>query len=365
LTISFSIFSLYLYVFARVLFAILRKAKLLDDDDDEDFVSIDRKPTAPPLAIQPTIAWHRPTLLTGLAAPPTVNSKEKITQTTRMASVPPVTYENEFAVPNSPAPMSDVEQALDMTAQSSTTTAPIPFFVPQALIPALAPGPAVAAVPVPHTAVIPAKPPTPAVATAEIVQSLGLPMFLVGYKVDALEQLASQPSLLSTFVGVNGMYDQSRLTTFVQAMSGDAIPAQDSLQQQTTNSGYGSAGTYGKASESNAYGSTSSTGGSYGQASTYGSSYSSSSTRSNDRGSGPEANLHLSGYGPSTTQAEILSLFSPYVTVSEVVMKANFSFVNTRYVIARFLFCFSFFLLVSMLEANVPFFLFSLFYLLQ
>eukprot|EP00536_Pseudo-nitzschia_multiseries_P001645 jgi/Psemu1/300895/fgenesh1_kg.21_\ len=43
-----------------------------------------------------------------------------------------------------------------------------------------------------------------------------------------------------------------------------------------------------------------------------------------------EGNLHLSGYGPGTTQAEIIALFSPYVQVSEVVMKATFCFVNTN-----------------------------------
>jgi RNA recognition motif-containing protein len=43
-----------------------------------------------------------------------------------------------------------------------------------------------------------------------------------------------------------------------------------------------------------------------------------------------EANLHLSGYGPMTTPDEIIALFAPYVHVTEVVPKSNFSFVNTR-----------------------------------
>ena len=42
-----------------------------------------------------------------------------------------------------------------------------------------------------------------------------------------------------------------------------------------------------------------------------------------------EGNLHLSGYGPHTTQPEIIALFSPYVQVREVVMKGTFCFVNT------------------------------------
>ena len=37
-----------------------------------------------------------------------------------------------------------------------------------------------------------------------------------------------------------------------------------------------------------------------------------------------EGNLHLSGYGPSTTQADIITLFGPYVQVDEVVMKGTF-----------------------------------------
>ena len=36
------------------------------------------------------------------------------------------------------------------------------------------------------------------------------------------------------------------------------------------------------------------------------------------------------GYGPTTTEHEIRALFEPYVHVDEVVMKSNFSFVNTR-----------------------------------
>jgi hypothetical protein len=42
-----------------------------------------------------------------------------------------------------------------------------------------------------------------------------------------------------------------------------------------------------------------------------------------------EGNLHLSGYGPGTTEAEIIAAFAPYVQVDEVVMKGTFSFVNT------------------------------------
>ena len=38
----------------------------------------------------------------------------------------------------------------------------------------------------------------------------------------------------------------------------------------------------------------------------------------------------MAGYGPTTTQVEIIALFSPYVRVKEVVMKNGFCFVNTN-----------------------------------
>jgi len=63
-----------------------------------------------------------------------------------------------------------------------------------------------------------------------------------------------------------------------------------------------------------------------------GSGPSSSSSRNNGyRGdqNNTDCNLHLSGYGPTTTQADIITLFAPYVQVDEVVMKGTFSFVNT------------------------------------
>jgi hypothetical protein len=40
-----------------------------------------------------------------------------------------------------------------------------------------------------------------------------------------------------------------------------------------------------------------------------------------------DGNLHVSGFGPATTEADIMVAFAPYVQVDEVVMKGNFAFV--------------------------------------
>ena len=307
------------------LFSVLRKSKLTDDDDDDVGMGVE-----PPAmsTIRPAIAWHVPSLLPENpdAPPPQVNSKERVVQTTRMASVTAARYSSEYSVPGNPTPLSDVEQALDMTSQASTVTQMIPFFVPQAPVQA----PVAAAAPLAGSALgatsyasTPAQV-APGIATAEIVQSLGLPMFLVGQSTQALQTLASTPSLLNTYVDSNGMYDQARLINLVQTLSqGSGSGASAPGYHQGVGA---STGTYGQPS-----GSAGMYGASAGQGA-YGSSYGASGMSNGGyRGTQntAEANLHLSGYGPSTTQAEIIALFSPYVHVTEVVMKGTFCFVNT------------------------------------
>jgi RNA recognition motif-containing protein len=310
-----------------------RKSKLSDDDD------LDVKVEAPAVVktILPVVAWHTPSLLPARtdAAPPQVNSREKAAQTTRMTGVTAAKFSSEFSVPNNPTPLSDVEQALDMTSQSSTVTQTIPFFVPQVT----APTPAVqAAIPdmsiASATSVYPVTqaPPASGVASTEIVQSLGLPMFLVGQNIQALQTLASTPSLLSTFVDSNGMYDQVRLMNLVQTLSQGSTP---SLTQPTAGFPHHTSPSFG--SSPDAYGQTPAGGGIYGPASTdqgaFGTSFTSGGLKNGGyRGAqnSGDGNLHLSGYGPSTSQAEIIALFSPYVQVDEVVMKGTFCFVNTN-----------------------------------
>jgi len=237
-------------------------------------------------------------------------------QDERVKTVPKAVYSFDYDVPTSPAPLSDVEQALDMTSQAAAVVASIPFFVPAQPV-AEAPVPAyqeAAPVQPSHlsSSVFQAQPSS--VATPEFVQSLGLPMFLVGQPVQALQTLAGTPGLLSTLVDANGMYDQHRLMSLVQTLSSSS-----GLQPQPT-----PATSYPPVQ--NAYG-ASAPAASYGQQPPP---FNPSAPRSGagSRGS-DEGNLHVGGFGPSTTEAEIISAFSPYVQVDEVVMKGTFAFVNT------------------------------------
>ncbi|KAL3918309.1 MAG: hypothetical protein SGILL_004301, partial [Bacillariaceae sp.] len=312
----------------KELLATAKYVNLTDDDDDMGMgadIPTQRRATA-----QPTIAWHVPALLPENAdtPPPQVNSQEKIAQTARMVTVTAAKYSSEYSVPSNPMPMSDVEQALDMASQSSAVTQNIPFFVPQAP----APAPIAAIPPAPQfnatssASSYPGAPTPPAngVASTEMVQSLGLPVFLAGQDMKALQTLASTPSLLNTFVDSNGMYDQVRLTSLVQTLSGSA-PAPG--QNPPTPASYPAAG-FGTAS-SGTYGAGGG-GGIYGPASGPGS-FGSGMKPTGYRGAqNSDGNLHLSGYGPMTTQSEIIALFSPYVQVTEVVMKQNFCFVNSN-----------------------------------
>lgn len=182
-------------------------------------------------------------------------------------------------------------------------------------------------------------------APLDFVQSLGLPMFLVGQDIQALQTLAATPSLLSTFVDSNGNYDQARLTSLVHTLSQNSNPSpmagpmgQMSGPSFQQSHGYGaapppaytgvpppsaSAGIYGPAS-SGIYGPASDS--SYGGASSW---QPAGAASGGFKGRSDDGNLHVSGYGPSTSQADVINLFTPYVKVDEVVMKTNFAFVNT------------------------------------
>lgn len=329
----------------KELVAKYKKRKLLDDDDDVDMGPA----TKSQKIVQASVPWHVPSLLPERsdAPPPQNNSKEKIAQSTRMANVLPARYVSETDVPSNPSPLSDVEQALDMTSQSSAVTQSIPFFVPQALV-APVPAPQTIAIAAPASTYSPAATPQPTsgIANAETVTSLGLPIFLVGQNLQALQTLAGNPKLLSSFVDGNGMYDQVRLMSLVQTLSQNSSSNGQQRQssmpyQQQTNTSHSAPGTgmygqpsgpggmYGAASSMNRYGPMSTNQSSYGNNSN---NWQGDATRTQGyRGTqnSTEGNLHLSGYGPSTTQPEIIALFSPYVQVREVVMKGTFCFINT------------------------------------
>lgn len=140
------------------------------------------------------------------------------------------------------------------------------------------------------------------------------------------------------------MYDQPRLMSLVQTLSQNIPPAQPSPAGQL-----GGLPGYQPPVPAPAYGGQSYPGGGsiYGPASTttpnaafaqpspsYGGSFSGAGGPSGGPGgyrgdNNSDGNLHLSGYGPLTTQSDIIALFAPYVQVDEVVMKGTFSFVNT------------------------------------
>lgn len=332
---------------------LLRKSKIVDDDDEDDHpfkMASDR--------MKATIPWHPPRLLPYRSdiTKAQCASKEILAQTLRKTSVSPARYLSEEDVPSSPGPMTDVEEALDVASQASAVMGTIPFFAAQqaAPAPAIAPAPALLYTPAPPPMSVGLPPPPPPLmnvqsigapavgATSEMVQAMGLPLFLVGSNLQALQTLAATPSLLSTFVDANGMYDQSRLMSLVQALTQNLTTSQPvqhigqpsyGYQQPMVSSSYGvpqqttyqptavPTSTYGTSS----YGTTPSVS-HYGPSST---TVGSTGLQTGYRGKSDAGNLHVSGYGPFTTQADIIALFTPYVHVDEVVMKTNFSFVNT------------------------------------
>lgn len=303
------------------------------DDDDDIFSTTSMKSSIP---------WHQPRRLPERAdvTKASVDSRELVEQGTRMGKVAPARYLSLNDVPSSPAPMSDVEQALDMTRQASSAPTTIPFFAPQQAPPEPAPAPMpppqqpMPPVPQAYGAPVGVPPPPQTMgATMETVQAMGLPMFLVGSNVQALQTLAATPSLLSTFVDANGMYDQQRLISLVQTLSQN-MPGGS---QPPTPASYGTPSPY--APQAQTYGAppapspytapvqTPVT--SYGQSSYTPNPPSSGAGRPYRDQSGTAGNLHLGGLGPAASRAEIMALFSPYLRVDEIVMKSGFAFVNS------------------------------------
>jgi hypothetical protein len=267
-----------------------------------------------------TVPWMIPTLLPENpdTPKPHLESTEVSSQSERMKIAARVQYFSEKDVPSSPAPLSDIEQALDMTAQASANVVPILFFVSQ--LPQTAEPPVAAlannAMPpsLPGYTAVPSTAPSTG-ATAEFVQSMGLPMFLVGQDTQALHTLVNS-GFLNSLIDASGMYDQARLMSLVQTLSGSPAAAPPLRATpyappppQAMNTGFGSGGGYAPYGADNGYGSQRPVPG----------------MRGNDDG-----NLHVSGYGPTTTQADIIGMFSQFVIVKEVVMKGSFCFVNTN-----------------------------------
>jgi len=301
-----------------------RKAKLFDVDPD------DMELIAP--AMTATVRWSKPTPLPlDPKNPPfQVDSKEYVSQTARMASVPAVIYLSDADVPSNPIPLTGIEQALEFTTQASATA---PESIPWV------PPPPQPQVPVPAATILdqmagafPVA--APSGASIETVQAMGLPLFLTGQNVQALQTLASSPSLLQTFIDPSGTYDQTRLLQLVQTLTQNlapslpgaaaaAIPGFQAPAASAMSSHYGVAATAYQPPSA-----TASTFGIYGGGGVGGGG--GGGNKGPYRGDKNEAgNMHVSGYGPTTTEHDIRNLFAPYVNVDEVVVKSNFSFVNT------------------------------------
>ena len=291
-----------------------------DDDAADDAVLIDRSNH-----IQPTIPWRTPSMLPDMpdVAKAELISNEKALQESRMRSVPAVRYTSESDVASSPNPLTDVEQALDMTSQASAVMASIPFFVPQETIPLAATNVVPMSLFSDVTSALqsisqqpePQQPAYPGAtfigASPEFLQSLGLPMFLIGQDTQALQTIANSPGLLGTLVDATGQYDQQRLLSLVHTLSSGT----PSHGQHAAPSAYGQ-----PAPAANIYGQP---------APAPQAAYGTASTLAPPRVKSDAGNLHVSGFGPSTTQNDIVQLFSPYVRVDEVFMKGSFCFVNT------------------------------------
>lgn len=308
---------------------LLEKAKksMLDDEHD----SLDT------MVMMYSTGWHQPLRLSSdIENPPLqIDSKELNIQMRRVLSTLPSNYLSEADVPSNPNALTDVEQALDLASQSTSIPQMIPLFVPvpePVSLPAPAP---INIAPAPAPMMSSFAPPTLAplsnVATAEFVQSLGLPPFLVGHNVQALQTLAASPGLLNAFLDINGNYDQARIVNLVQtltasipgAVSATPVPPPPSSQQFPATGNllqpYGHQ--YGSILQTQQYQVPPPP---PPQAPTF-SAPGSLQTSSNST----DGNLHLSGYGPMTTIDMIIQLFSPYVKVEEVVPKNGFMFLNT------------------------------------
>jgi RNA recognition motif-containing protein len=278
--------------------------------------------------------WRQPLLLpdNGINPPVQVVSNELAVQVARMSTTPAVTYLSENDVPISPQLLSEVEKALELTLHNSVIPNVFPFFTPQAVI-----DPVTNFAP-PNVAPVYSQPPsyhqqpysmsTSTEADVQTVLGLGLPFFLVGFNVIALQALAANPSLLASFKDVNGVYKQPELINLVQTLTQNLAPHTVS-QPAAMTTGYAAYNSV------PAYMQQQPTLPSFSQPQPI-------MQQQQQQQPGPgmrgyrgdqnigDANLYLSGYGPTTTNDEIRAMFAPYVHVTEIVNKSGFSFVNTN-----------------------------------
>ena len=306
-------------------------------------------------AIATVTPWRAPSTLSLEYPAPQVDSAEISTQTSRNLTVQHAAYASLEDIPSNPKQLSDLENTLQLSlVASSAPIGKFPFFVNKENISEQA-GPTSS---IDLTVNNPDKnngqtnyqvQPVVLGATPEQVRSLGLPLFLVGSNLHALQTLVASPGLMGTFVDAQGRIDQVRLINMVKVLSEQSTnqPQMQTHYQQPTQyqpmamqtgmymgnqptayygqvppkptmnnfyqNGFQQQATVPQSSNFDPYGS---------QASSY--------RPKNYRGEhNNDGNLHISGYGYGTSESDIINLFMPYVKVDEVVMKSTFSFANT------------------------------------
>jgi len=267
-----------------------RKAKLVDTDDDLSSVAMMLS------------RWHQPRELPMNPEIIPIQSKELAVQVRRMSLIVKTNYLSDDDVPANPTPLSEYERSIEAAAERSIVPTQIPFFIPRQEV--LQVSNSLPVIQYPVTAI-----PTTG-ATMEMVQALGLPSFLAGQNITALQTLAASPGLINAFIDANGMYDQVRILNLVATLTQNI-----SSNLQTTNQPviqnqkpYVAIAPFSVTQPTLAQ-----------------------TVKTGYRGDQNlmECNLHLSGYGPGTTVDIVSSLFSPYVRVDEIVPKNGFMFVNT------------------------------------
>lgn len=258
--------------------------------------------------------WQQPKALPQDSPPVQVTSNESKVQTNRISSTPAVKYASENEVPISPTLLDEVEKALELSTRNTAAPTVIPFFTPQA-----APNPAVnVAVPNIAPAFPPPAPPVvnapSAEATLETVLMMGLPLFLVGSNVQALQTLASNPGLLASFKDSNGVYKQPELINLVQTLTQNVAPQ---AAQMTHMPAYPAPAVSVPPPAQNFYQPPAVPYAQPPQPPQPAHHHASSVGYRGDQNVG-DANLHISGYGPTTTNEEIIAMFAPYVHVTEI-----------------------------------------------
>ena len=251
-----------------------------------------------------------------------VTSNEMTVQTRRIGTTPAVRYSSENDIPISPTLLSEVEKALELSRGGNSTPSTIPFFTPQtATNPVDSGSQSNVALSYPPQAQLTSS----SEASLETVLMMGLPLFLVGSNVQALQTLASNPGLLASFKDANGVYRQPELINLVQTLTQNVMPqATQPIQMPGYNAGSA-------VQTSQTYYQPSSAPFVQPIAQPQPAQQSDLQLSRGYRGDQNlgDANLHLSGYGPMTTNEQIIAMFAPYVRVTEVVNKSGFSFVNT------------------------------------